>query len=1081
MIYKNLQLLILLLALSVGTVANAQAGKPVSLEQMRQDLAKINKSIDETKNKIKDVRDARFLPELYFALAEFYVDKSRYMYAIKVAENSSTPAEELDFSAEKRPKLQAIEVYDTLIEKFPTLPELDKAIFFKAHEQRELGRLEDMIKTYGRLTKDYPNSDYWSEAQVIIGDYFFEEKKDVDFAITIYQKLLARPPGPYTPLANYKLGWCYINKNDFKKSLDFFEKVLFQNKDVDLTQLPESYRKTDVRREALLAMVWPYSEISSEEMAKIGAWRVNPLEYFHRVAPDPVSYEKVLARLAKRLSLKMRLVEATKVDFELLRISNDLEVRMDVIERLYVNMKNTQKPWPVRGLVQEIAKTLPRVKGSPDLKEAEKKKAEHDWEIFARDVATREQKRARSTRAKSDWDWVIRDYNDYLLTFPNSRYAQTLRLNLAESYFNSGQLAMAGKTYEEIARLTKDNKKKQEFLESAIQAYIGAIRNQSELSRLELAEVRSGLRDVGSQFVKAFPKNKASEDIRFNIAQTYYDERNFDLAVNRFKEFITLYPSSAKVSVAANLILDSYHQREDYLGLVREGKGLLAKSIKDPSLREQISEIIQQAEMRGVQAQAGEYGSKEYASNLLKLASKYKGSSLGDQALYEAFISLKAKKDPKAYETGEQLALQHSKSKYAQEVVTAMGQMALASADFRRAALYFELFHERYPTNPQARELLKNAAQMRELMGDFKIAASDYQKLGDNDAAAKQNFLAGDWSGLLRLAPRAQGIHSVYWEGLANYRLRGIGPARPSLEKAAAISSNQYDEQEMAAHSIYLLAMGAMENYKKIELRTGHEAKDVADKLGNFKELDGKLKRAIAFGNGRWTIAALYGLGQANLEFARFILKAPVPRGLSSGQETQYKQALETQAKTYKQAAADYFKKCMENAEKFEIFTQFALGCQAQGTLEVDEAKETLIQARARESDPPGVREIQLKLLDQPRNVELLSDLAEQYLKAQDYSMAELVLNRALEIEKDNPKVTARLGTVKMFKGDNASAKDWFKKTLTKQKNNSNSLWGLAGLYNHFQFKGRLKEVLAKAKSSGQPSQTQHPYVREII
>ncbi len=150
-----------------------QSPAQASLEKMRQDLMKIDKSVTETESKIKEIRDARFLPDLYFALGEFLVEKSRYMYAIKVAENKGTPLNEIDFTMEKRPKFRAIEVYDILIDKFPKLAERDKAIFFKAHELRELGRLEEMVKAYAQLTREYPESSYWEESQLVIGDFFF--------------------------------------------------------------------------------------------------------------------------------------------------------------------------------------------------------------------------------------------------------------------------------------------------------------------------------------------------------------------------------------------------------------------------------------------------------------------------------------------------------------------------------------------------------------------------------------------------------------------------------------------------------------------------------------------------------------------------------------------------------------------------------------------------------------------------------------------------------------------------------------------------------------------------------------------
>ncbi|MBK7842618.1 MAG: hypothetical protein IPJ71_02825 [Bdellovibrionales bacterium] len=123
---------ICMIAIFLSTTPSVgQSPAQASLEKMRQDLMKIDKSVAETESKIKEIRDARFLPDLYFALGEFLVEKSRYMYAIKVAENKGTPLNEIDFTMEKRPKFRAIEVYDILIDKFPKLAERDKAIFLR--------------------------------------------------------------------------------------------------------------------------------------------------------------------------------------------------------------------------------------------------------------------------------------------------------------------------------------------------------------------------------------------------------------------------------------------------------------------------------------------------------------------------------------------------------------------------------------------------------------------------------------------------------------------------------------------------------------------------------------------------------------------------------------------------------------------------------------------------------------------------------------------------------------------------------------------------------------------------------------
>ncbi len=1072
-----MKLIGLLLCLSIFRFA--QASEVLSLEQMRRDIMKLDRSVQETKEKIRKVKDAGFLPDLYFALAEFLVDRSRYMYAVKIRENSKSPIEELDFTAERRPKLEAIQVYDTIIEKFPKITERDKAIFFKAHELRELGRQEEMIRSYIQLTNEYPSSVYWTEAQIILGDHFFEFKKDMDLALEVYSKVLRRPPSPFTPLANYKIGWVQVNKGLFKEALLSYERVLTQNRDIDLSQLPETYKKTDVRREALLALVWPYSELLSSEMKKLRGGREKVMEYFQGLSPDKVSYEKVLSRLGRRLVLKQRFVDSTKVYFEYLRLAGDLKERVDAIERLYVSMKNSRLNWPVRGLVGEVARTVTQVESTLELKPGEVKKALFDMEIFARDVATRQNQRAKKTRSKDDWDWTIRDYNLYLATFPASKHNHALRLNLAESYFSAGRPVESGREYEWLALRTKDPVKAKSFFDSTIQAYITAVRQQGSLSKLQLTEARYGLREAGRAYMSKFPKDPINDDILFNIGQSFYDERRFPQAVTSLKDYIAKFPQGAKTAIAANLILDAHNQREDFKAIVSDGRAILNNAnIIDAPLKNQVKDIVQQAEMKSVQLAAGDFASPEYATNLLKLARKYKGSAIGDSALYEAFTALKAKKDPKAYDSGEQLLMQHKGSQYALEVTTSLGQMALATADFRRAALYFEIFFERYGAKSEGRELLSNAAKMRELMGDFKIAGSDYKKLGDTQSVARMDFLARDWPALLRSAPGASGVSSDYYEGLALFRLRGIGPARGALERASRAATADPLEQEMAAHALYLMAGAALENYKTVQMRHGSEVKAVNDKAALYKSLEEQLNRVIQFGNGRWTIAALYSLGQAKLEFANFIKRAPVPKSLTSVQATQYKQILNKQAREHANAADEYFKQCLVSAENFEVLTSFVVGCDARGKLVVDEAKDVQTNLKAAESAPAKAAATRQKLFDQPRRISLLIDLAQVHVRAQDYSMAELILNRALEIEPDNASLIANIGSVNLYKRDYPEAKVWFTKALAKNPKQSLARWGVAGLFKKFRFRTKFPAALSAAKSSGRPAGILHPLVK---
>ena len=1057
---------------------SAQAQVPEkTIAELRADLAKIEKSIEVTRQKMKEVKDVAFVPDLYFVLAELYVDKGRYLYAVNLQENPDIPMNEIDFSDTTKAKKQAIEVYQRFIENFSKSENLDKANFFMAHEYRELGQTEEMVKIYSKITREFPKSKYWEESQLILGDYFLEQKKDPTIAKEYYQKILERPPNPFMPSARYKLGWCYINEIKFLEALLAFEGVITIDGKISLEDLPDIYKKSDVKRDALLAMVWPYSE-----QKKLDPDKVNALAYFERLTPNRTTLLKVLTRLTKRLMLKDKWDDAIPVYFRLMEITNDLEARVAVIDGFYEAWKKSKKDWPLETLPQEIASTLIRERASGIINQKDKQKNEKNWEIYLRDFTTKLQQKARETRREADYKATIEGYDIYLALFPNTKFSNGILLNQAETYFALRKYSRAGSKYEELLR-RKIVQRRKEVFDSAIQSFALALKNQEKLSKLETAESREGFRDLGLQFVKNYPRDPANSMIVFNIGRTYYDERDFDKAVTTFKNFINSYPEHKEATTAGQLIMDSFNQREDYEGLIKAGKELIANNrLRNSQFKADISEIIKQAEYRKIQDQVGDPKSRDYAKKLLGFAAKYQGSALGDQALYEAFESLKNKKDPQAYEPGEQLLIKHADSKYAKEVVGQMGQMALKTADYRRAAKYFETFARKYPKDPSSAELLKNASSMREMMGDFKEAAEDYRDLGNIEIAAKQYVLAQDWTRVaqtLSARPRG-GMKSNYWMGLALYRQGQREPSKTYFEKAFRSPTSSTEDKTMAAHSLYLRAGIDLKEYQAIQLGSGDEAQLVKAKQGKLTVLSNQFNQVISYGNGRWTIAALYELGRANEEFAQFLTNASMPAGLNAAQQGQYKQLIGQQVNQYRGKAKGFFKACVDNAEKFEIFTGFVKGCQSQGTTQVDEAVEERLSARASDAAPSEAGAIRKKLFDSPRDVGLLMELAQSYLRSRDYATARLIISRVLEIKPNDAKAEGVLGITLMFINDLDAAADTFKTALKHNRSEAAAVYGLASLYRQFGFTQKLNQIQSRLKSVSKPTGVIHPWMSAL-
>jgi cellulose synthase operon protein C len=1047
-----------------------------TLPMVRKDLGTVEKSITITKNKMKEFGDISFLPDLYFVLADLYHEKSRLLYEEERIRFPKKNLDDLDLSASRKAKKMAIETYTRFTENYPKDEFVDKAFFNIAMSYRELGQIEDMVQVFIKITKDFPKSKFWEESQLRLGDYFFERKKEYDLALEIYQKILDRPANAYVPFAKYKMGFCYINQDKFDKALNIFESVLLVDvKDDENKGLSEELKMTDIRRDTLVALVWPYSEIEkhTEERKRASV-------YFESLAPDRVSLIQVLNRLGKRLLVKNRHIEAVPVFARLIEISYDLDIKLQATNNFYESYKKSKKPYNVDKIMRSITQTISQVRNSSSISLTDRKNAINNFEIYIRDFSTALNKQANDEKSKELKLLAAEIYEDYLTLYPRSSFYSDISTNLAEIYFGLENFNRAGYYYEQAY----SRKKNPELLQSSIKAYGQSLLRSDKLSRLEVEESRSGYRDMGSTFVKLNPSSPITKEIEFNIAKIYYDERRFDVAVQRFQKYISAYPSHEKSKAAINLILDTYNQREDYKGLIAFGQNILSgrsPASIDVEFKTDIAEIVKQAQFRTLEDKVGDPRSRDYAKKLLAMGQKYKGSSLGDLAIYEAYSNFKNKKDPLVYSAGEQLLEKHADSKYAKEVVADLGQIAIKSGDYDRAAGYFEKFMAVYPKDPLSETLVKSAAILRENQGDYEQAFEHYKKM-DAPFTKLADLLAKSkkWKQLNQLAMNQPAdLVSNYYIGLSLVRVGERKSAVPYFDKVLKVAPQSDEQKTMAAHSLYLRASEALRDYKQIKFGRGDDAEVTQLKGQKLKVLNDVYDRVIAYGNGKWVIGALYELGQSYKEFSEFLAQAPIPKGLTPDVVAAYKQAIQTQSEEYRVKSGQYFKSCLSNAEKFEVFTLFVKGCRSSGDYIVDEAIDEVNVRKPAGKSSPDVKRIRQALLDKSDQPELVKELGVIYIRNLDYGMAKLAFNRYLEMRPESAEGLAYLGIVEMYSLDFERAKGFFKAAQRIDKDLALSQLGLAAMYKKFGFQQLFTQT--KIPSNRRQYAQLHPWIDEVM
>lgn len=1108
--------------------------------ELEAQLRSTDKKIAVTTAEIKRVRDTEFLPDLYFSQADLFLQKSRLMYLIKVNKNKGVPLTEMDFTAEKRPKQEAIDIYQKIYAFFPKSRLRDRALFFKALELRDIGQSEAMIKTFGQLNQEFPGSQYLLEANIILGDYFLEEKKDLEGALEAFRRVIAKELSPYTPLAHYRIGWVFINQQKYAEAVTAFEEAVRTQGLVSTnitTELPELYRKTDIRREAILSMAVPYVEIYGDYRAslkeeqqaaaksgeqpvatsavapkslpqKTSAWVrpgkspsptpspsvssaasvpakkalavvVHPVEYFRKISDGHQTYRRVLSRVGRRLALKEMWREVADVWIEVLVASSDPELKFEAIQRWNEAIKKTSQPTDQIRFIEHAVFTAQEVRaravergGKYNRKEANQLKF---LELVTRDIATRIQQTARTRNSREDFSKAAQAYEIYQIGFPQNRDLAKMLINKAESLFRAEEWTRAGLEFENLARTMKSKKRQFEFQESAIQAYVNALKEPDKLTSLDLVRSRRGVRDVGTAWVVKNMRHPAAASTAYNIGQSWYEDRLLPQAIQSFTFFIKNFSRDSRVRDAIFLIINAYSQLDDFKGLIAAAKQLEKTRGLSADDRQAIRDLSRRAQLKDLQIAAGNFGSKEYAENLKNLASKYSDSSMGSAALYEAFTSLRSKRDPEMYDVGEALLEKHSDSTFTKEVVSSMAQIALLTADFERAARYLSRFSDKYPTEKESKDWKKSAAQIYEWMGDFKESKRLYFALGDMEAVARSEYLAGEWVLLEKSSARMNSDVGAYWNALALWRQGRQAEALPKLKQIASSG-----DLERSSHARFLLAQRALESFRAIRMRDGADQAALLNKIKSFQSLSAELNGIAKLGAGRWTIAALYLLGQANFELGKFIADSPLPAGLKQNEQSIYRRELGKQAKQYIDGANSVFSQCMETAERFEVFTRYVQGCQEKGRKLVKEEADTIQVGNQKKFSPPkSARSLRTKLYDTPRDVSVLKELANAYIQDGQYWVAMTIFNRILEIDEKSAAAMAGLGLSRMYVNDLDTAADWLKKAMKADASDAVAVWNLSGLYNEFGFKKRVKQLESKRRAVPKPK-VLHPMARKL-
>ncbi len=1088
------------------------------VNKLKRDIFKVDRAIGETNKLIAKSRNAPYLPDLQFRLAELYVEKSRYTYYYQ-AETRSDNAKGAIVSPEtKLYKEKAVQIYNRILRENVDFHDGDKVTFYLAHEQREMGEFDTMLKTLGDLIRKYPSSPLRLDAEQILGDYYFD-KADLKAAEEHYKNILDAPPSPVHDLARYKMGWIRVNQNNYADAVTFFEAAAAS------APMPgtDQSKALNVKREALLDLVYSYTESRPAKGA---------LQYFEKLSESRTTYALALDKLGNRYFIKQQYEFAIPALRKLMEVQPDPELEVERAEKIYDSIKAAKnKVLPKPQDVAVLVRAAVQAKTDPSKDETSRKKTLAELEEMARDLSTTIHTAAQKRDDKALFLEAAEAYDEYLGLFRPKQYATMMMQNRADALFAAKQYPQAARQFEELALYLdsqdgkgKDGKKDdaskdpnkvdvakdpkaekpapaptgkdakkdpklaavaavsksdaqstvadvknhEQALYGALLSYFSSLKpgDVERLNAFEVADARQALKLLGASYVSRYPKSEHVLEVKFNIARAYYEDGEYNRAGELFREFAVTHFEHKDARVAGNLALDAYRQVNDFKGIKETGE-ILLKSKLPPDFLAEVRKIVDQSRMEELPEKLleGLQQGGEIIEGMLKIADENKGTDIGETALYNAFNAAREKRDfAKQREIGKRLLGEYPKSKFTSDVLLTLGRQAAEAGRYADAAKYFEDIGTRFSDSTGLDGWLASA-RLKAALGDYNGAVKSLETAAESAGARKVEVLVE----LARLKMKMK----------EPAKARAVAEQVLKLDKtnptAAAIITEVASADPSTKVESLVPMLTAMTNNPSSQGEDAAKAlwylgdmmyrqfkampnDPIEAKVAAMQQMQGIFQQAAQMGSQEWAVASLWRIASSLKLLADAVESLPPPAGLSATEVAQYREAIKQQVDPLKDQADNAFTQCVSRADQLDVFTTATVGCR----------NKTEVATNPLGRMPPNpvgvnVDELQ-KSAESKQDAASFEQLGVANLGGFQLKAAQVAFNRAIEIEDNRASAHSALGYSFLLEGDAMIARAEYARALEADPTYEKARANLAALRCRFADKEGAKRELSLLK-----------------
>jgi len=793
---------------------------------------------------------------------------------------------QLEFNnADSIPLESVVLLFESLIENYP-LQKHDRLIYQLSREYEESGERDAALNGLNRLVAQYPETQYFDEAQFRRGEILFSKRQFGD-AEKAYAQVVAfrkfEDKSIYYEQAVYKQGWSQFKQSHYNEALNSFMHLLdlhAVNGELKLAEMKPSERDfvEDAMRAINLSFTYQAGPISVHE-------------YFSN-KQKRVYENSIYASLAVFYKEKKQYSDAVKT-YRLFVSSNELHPKSPDFLLEVINIYD-QGGFP--DLLLDAKKDFVQRYNIKNAYWGLYEKSETETQLEAlktnlNQLASHYHSLAQQSKGKLNYRESQRWYRIWLDSFPNDSRAWEMNFLFAEILNENKQYEAAVLQYENTAYDYKKHPK------SAVAGYAALLmyaNREKELQGFVKQQWHRQSIDSSIRFANQFPEHAEANKVLTQSVENLYTLGEYEKA-HQIGGQITLSVKNSSLLAATWVVMG--HIEFEWADFNQAEKSY-SKAInympenapaREALVKKQAVAVYKQGE---ISRQKGDLKSAVAHFSRVKTVSTEVG--LVANAEFDAASALIGLRDwAKAAIVLESFRRANPNHKLQAEVTKKLAVVYLENGDTRKASLEFEKVSYLPADTAYQVEALWQAAELSEQLSDNKRAKKIYENFVSRFPSPLERSIEARQR-LVELNERdAKLVLATQW--------------RVKLVNADAKGGNQRTDRTryLAAKASFALAEPVFDNYRKAKL-TVPLKKSLKYKR---KLMDKALKaygRAASYKISEVLTASTYRIAEIYQDLGLAIYNSERPKKLNEEELEQYDLLLEETAYPFEEKAIEF-------------------------------------------------------------------------------------------------------------------------------------------------------------------------------